>query len=57
MIAFHLAAISSSASSQVIGLNWPEPLGPVRLSGVAMRSGEFTRSASRLTLPQAKPAV
>ena len=31
MIAFHLAAISSSASSQVIGLNWPEPLGPVRL--------------------------
>ena len=31
MIAFHLAAISSSASSQVIGVNWPEPLGPLRL--------------------------
>ncbi len=42
---------------QVMGLNWPEPLGPVRRSGVAMRSGEFTRSLSRLTLPQAKPAV
>ena len=49
--------ISSSASSQVIGLNWPEPFGPVRRSGVLMRSGELTRSASRLTFPQANPAV
>ena len=57
MIAFHLVVISSSASSQVIGLNWPAPLGPVRFSGVVMRSGEFTRSASRFTFPQAKPAV
>jgi len=57
MIAFHFAVISSSASSQVIALNWPEPLGPVRFSGVAMRSGEFTASASRFTFPQAKPAV
>ena len=57
MIVFHLVAISSSAASQVIGANWPEPLGPVRLRGVVRRSGEFTRSASRLTLPQAKPAV
>src|ERR1044072_881787 len=57
MIDFHLAVISSSASSQVIALNWPDPLGPVRLSGVLMRSGELTRSASRLTFPQADPAV
>ena len=57
MIACQFDVISSSASSQVIGLNWPEPFGPVRFSGVAMRSGEFTRSASRLTFPQAKPAV
>ena len=56
-IAFHFAVISSSASSQAIALNWPEPLAPMRLSGVAMRSGEFTRSASRFTFPQAKPAV
>jgi hypothetical protein len=57
MIAVHLAAISLSASSQEIGLNCPLPFGPVRFSGVAIRSGEFTRSASRLTFPQAKPAV
>ena len=35
MIAFHLAVISSSAWSQVIGVNWPEPFGPLRLSGVS----------------------
>jgi hypothetical protein len=33
------------------------PLGPRRFSGVVRRSGEFTNSASRLTLAQAKPAV
>ena len=31
MIAFHLAVISSSASSQVIGVNWPEPFGAAAL--------------------------
>src|ERR1700675_91180 len=29
----------------------------MRRKGVGRRSGEWTRSASRLTLPQAKPAV
>ncbi len=57
MIAFHLAVISSSASSQETGLNWPAPFGPVRFSGVSIRSGELTLSVSRLTFPQAKPAV
>src|ERR1700733_11605469 len=48
--------ISSSAASQVIGVNLPSPLAPRRRSGVAMRSGECTSSASRFTLAQAKPA-
>src|SRR3954471_1714022 len=50
-------AISSSASSQLMGANLPSPLAPVRRSGVWMRSGECTSSMSRLTLAQANPAV
>src|SRR4051812_49971293 len=50
-------AISSSASSQLMGANLPSPLAPVRRSGVWRRAGECTSSASRLTLAQAKPAV
>ena len=57
MMAFHLVEISSSAWSQPIAVNWPEPLGPLRFNGVLMRSGELTRSESRFTFPQAKPAV
>ena len=34
------SAVRASASSQVIGSNVPEPFGPVRASGVRMRSGE-----------------
>ena len=40
-----------------IGANLPSPLAPMRRSGVWMRSGECTSSASRLTLAQANPAV
>ena len=39
------AAISSSASSQDTGWNWPLPLGPTRRSGVSTRSGWSVRSA------------
>ena len=54
---FHRDVISSSAASQVIGANFPSPFAPTRRSGVARRSGEWTSSASRFTLAQAKPAV
>src|SRR5262249_35776140 len=57
MIVFHSATISPSAASHVMGVKTPSPFAPVRLSGVASRSGECTSSASRLTLAQAKPAV
>src|SRR5262245_43005046 len=57
MIDVQRDVISSSAASQVIGANLPSPLAPMRCSGVAIRSGECTSSASRFTLAQAKPAV
>src|SRR5271155_123520 len=57
MIEFHLAAISSTASSHPMEANLPSPLAPIRRRGVAIRSGELTSSASRLVLAQAKPAV
>jgi hypothetical protein len=57
MIACQRAMISSSAASQLIGANLPSPLAPVRRKGVSSRSGEWTSSASRLTLAQANPAV
>src|SRR5271170_6856473 len=57
MIEFHLAAISSTASSHPMEANLPSPLAPIRRRGVAIRSGEMTSSASRLVLAQAKPEV
>jgi len=57
MIDVQRDAISSSAASHEIGANLPSPFAPRRRSGVAIRSGEWTSSASRLTLAQAKPAV
>ena len=57
MIAFQRLVISSSAASQLIGVNSPLPFGPTRRSGVRSRSGECTVSMSRLTLAQANPAV
>ncbi len=37
-ISWNLAAIVFKAISHEIGSNWPEPLGPVRRSGVVSRS-------------------
>ena len=38
-----------------IGSNSPEPFGPVRRSGVSMRSGLYTRSRKRLTFGHSSP--
>ena len=51
------AAISSSASSQPIGSNSPEPFGPVRRSGVVRRWSPWMRRVMRRTLRQIQPSV
>ena len=51
------AATSSSASSQVIGSNSPEPFGPTRRSGVVSRPSPWMRRVMRRTLRQIQPSV
>jgi hypothetical protein len=47
--------MSWRASSQVHGSNWPEPRGPVRLSGVKMRSVSLTWLIVAGPLAQVRP--
>src|SRR4051812_14457762 len=54
---FSRAAISSSASSQVMGRNSPLPFRPTRFIGVRSRSGEYVRSRQYETLVHSVPSV
>ncbi|CAB4696292.1 unannotated protein [freshwater metagenome] len=57
MVLVILAAIKLFTSAQVAAVNWPEPRGPLRMSGVSTRSGAYTRLAWCFTFWQMNPWV
>ncbi len=47
----------SSASSQLISSNWPDPRGPTRLSGARSREGALTCMIPAEPLAQSTPRL